>query len=119
MATSVFRICIGGLSKAKRNCSHTFNHPFGPNNALKPAATTIVGIINGRVVNKRNKDFPQNLYFANIYAAGKPMIIVRMVESVACQNVKNNGRVITSMEEMLDPSEDVANHAILKFANKG
>jgi hypothetical protein len=79
----------------------------------------MVGIIKGSVVNKRKRDFPQNLYFAKIKAAGKPTIIVRIVDNVACQNVKNKGRVITSKDEILVPAEDVANQAILKFANNG
>lgn len=45
--------------------------------------------------------------------------MVSRVESVACQKVKKSGLVITSMEEIPDPSEVKASHAIDKFAANG
>jgi hypothetical protein len=84
-------MAIGGVERPNNRIKKIFNQPFGPINATKPAATTTVGIINGKVVSIRRIDLPGNLSRAKIYADGIPKIAVNKVDKSACQIENFNG----------------------------
>ena len=81
----VTRTC--GPSAPKRPVSAVFTSPCGPSNATKPMATTMVGMMKGSVVSAFSTVLPGNSCLANRYAAGRPTISVRAVETAACQMV--------------------------------
>ena len=58
MAPSVFKKAIGGCSSPNRFISPKLTQPRGPSKALKPAAATTVGKMNGKDTNVRSLRFP-------------------------------------------------------------
>jgi len=87
MAAREFWILINGSEVPRIPIRARFNQPFGPIKALNPAATTTVGSIKGKVEAILSAFFPVKLNLPKRYAAGKPKITVKTVESPACRNV--------------------------------
>lgn len=96
MADSVFIIWSGGFSSPNADIMNRLKKPRGPSSALKPAATTTVGKIKGRLVNIPHSRFARKRYRAKTYAAGKPTNRVKPVDNVACQIVNHNDLPILS-----------------------
>ena len=77
----------GGPSRSKRSMRNVLTRPCGPMRAMKPIATTRVGMTNGRVATAFSSVLPGNSYRANRKAAGSPMASASRVETSACQKV--------------------------------
>ena len=59
MAPNVPVKTTGGVTNPKRCIKAIFIQPLGPSKAVKPAATTTVGSMNGMAVRVRRKLFPR------------------------------------------------------------
>ena len=95
-----------------------FSQPLGPINALKPAATTTVGRIKGRVARIRKTFFPGNTNLPNKKAAGNPTSMVSNADKVACQMV--NPSVFQSRLQSISAIPLLADcTARLKIENRG
>ena len=91
--------------------------PFGPIKALKAAAITTVGKINGTEKSDLRNFFPGNLYLENIQARESPNNIVRIIESSACQVVNPNTLPIFAQLMVRFPAYSVI--TLSKIVNKG
>ena len=103
------RICINRI----------LTQPRGPNSAVKLAATTTVGKINGIVLNTLRMLFPGKVNLANRYAAGIPTISVNRVEMLACHIVKRKDRQILNQKAGFIPSSAMVEPASRRIAPRG
>ena len=110
---------MGGWPKSNTEMSRLFTQPFGPKNALNPAATTTVVMMKGMVTKTFKNALPANRKRAKTYAMGSPTRKVMMVDNTACQIVKESGAQILLKTLVVNPWLLPTCQAILKVASSG
>ena len=112
-------ICIGGFDKWNALAKMLFRNPLGPTIAVKPAATTTVGSMKGRLVITCNALLPGKEYLAKRKAVGNPIRNVKNVERPACQKVKLTRFRINDQGIERIPDDGIRSKLVLKMVTSG
>ena len=117
MIQTVFISRTAGVGLPVADIHNILIQPRGPNSALKAAAVTTVGKINGIEKKARMILLPRKLNLEKIHAPGKPTARVRIVETAACQKV--NQKTFPTFASFREISASKYLNAVVKIDHNG